>query len=127
MKIGVIDDDQVVLDMVDIVLAGMGHEVVTLPRAMGAGAWILRERPDLVLVDIGLPGLSGDEWLRMVTEDAVGAALFSQPVFVVLSGREADELEQIVDETCAVGYIRKQGGPAGFQQDFEKVVQGLET
>ena len=108
MKVVVIDDDPIVLEVVRGTLEDLGHEVTTRTSAMGASAWILRERPDLVLVDISMPALPGDEWLDLVTENSLAARDGHEPVFVVFSGRSVEQLERVVRETCAVGYIHKQ-------------------
>ncbi len=125
MKVVVIDDDPIVLEVVRGTLEDLGHEVTTRTSAMGASAWILRARPDLVLVDISMPALPGDEWLDLVTENSLAARDGHEPVFVVFSGRSVEQLERVVRETCAVGYIHKQDGPEAFEVAFEKIVQGL--
>ncbi len=125
LKVVVIDDDPIVLEVVQGSLQDMGHEVTTRSSAMGASAWILRERPDLVLVDLNMPALPGDEWLGLITEESLAAGGGYEPAFVVFSGRGVEELERVVRETCAVAYIHKQDGPEAFEAAFEKIVQGL--
>jgi CheY-like chemotaxis protein len=124
LKVLVVDDEAVVLEMARATLEDMGHEVVTRNSALGASACILRERPEIVLVDIGMPALSGDEWLRLVGEqDLVPGE--RTPVFVLFSGAEPAELDRLVRETCAAGYISKQSGPNGLEERFRKIVEGL--
>ncbi len=125
MKVVVIDDDPIVLEVVRGTLQALGHDVTTRTSAMGACASILRERPDLVLVDLNMPALPGDEWLQLVTEESLATGDGHEPSFVVFSGRSVEELERVVRETCAVGYIVKQEGPEAFEVAFEKIVQGL--
>ncbi len=125
MKVIVIDDDPIVLEVVRVTLQDLGHDVTTRTSAMGASALILRERPDLVLVDINMPALPGDEWLELVTDESLAAGDGHEPAFVVFSSKSVEELERVVRETCAVGYIHKQGGPEAFDAAFEKIVQGL--
>ncbi len=125
MKVAIIDDDTIVLEVLRGVLQDMGHEATTRSSAIGASAWILNELPDLVLVDLNMPALSGDEWLGLVTEESLLGRDGYEPVFVVFSSRSVEELEQVVRESCAVGYIRKQDGLEAFEVAFEKIVQGL--
>jgi len=56
-KILVIDDGPTVLFWVRKVLGGAGYEVVTQDRPIGGGAAVVRDQPDLVLVDLEMPGL----------------------------------------------------------------------
>ena len=125
MKVAVIDDDPIVLEVVGTILHDMGHEVTTRLSALGASAWIVIERPDLVLVDLNMPGLPGDEWLDLITERALLAADGYEPAFVLLSARSVEELERVVRDTCAVGYIHKQDGSQGFEASFNKIVHAL--
>ena len=122
MKVVVIDDEPTVLEVVSVILRDLGHDVTTRTSAMGASSLILSERPDIVLIDIGLPDLAGDEWLRLWGPAAADA---SGPAFVVFSSRSVEELQRIVRETRALGYIRKQDGPAAFEVAFSEIVQEL--
>ena len=124
MKVLVIDDDSDVLEVVAGTLQDMGHEATTRESAIGASSWILERRPDLVLVDLNMPGLPGEEWLGLVTHLAPVTGGY-EPYFVVLSSRNVEDLERVVRATCAIGYIQKQEGPDAFEAAFEKIVQGL--
>jgi DNA-binding NarL/FixJ family response regulator len=122
LKVVVIDDDPVVLAVVQATLEDMGHEVVTRSTALGASALILRERPEVVLVDLNMAALPGDEWLEVVEEQGLLTRDEYNVAFVVFSSREVEELESIVEKTCAIGYIHKRGGPDAFQAAFEKLL-----
>src|SRR5262245_33082419 len=60
-RIMVVDDSHTVLEWVRVVLSRMGWEVIGVATTLGVGALILRERPDLVLIDLEMPTLSGQE------------------------------------------------------------------
>jgi DNA-binding response OmpR family regulator len=126
LKVAVIDDEATVLEVIDSRLQAMGHEVIARSSAMGAAAWLLQERPNLVLVDLSMPALPGDEWLGLVTKESLlEEEAGYKPAFAVFSGRGVEELERVVRETCAVGYIHKQEGPKGFDLAFERIVQAM--
>jgi DNA-binding response OmpR family regulator len=125
LKVAVIDDEATVLEVIDSRLQAMGHEVIARSSAMGAAAWLLQERPNLVLVDLSMPALPGDEWLGLITEESLLEGAGDKPAFAVFSGRGVEELERVVRETCAVGYIHKPEGPKGFDLAFEKIVQAM--
>jgi len=78
-RVLVIDDDSSLRDVVAWILTDAGHEV--LPAADGDEGLALfeRERPDLVLTDVKMPGRDGMEVLRRIT--AAGAD--APPVIVV--------------------------------------------
>ncbi len=121
MKVLIIDDDPVALTLADAVLRGLGHEVVTRDRALGTSAAIIDERPDVALIDIEMPGLAGDELVRIVRkrEFAFGR---NETAFIFHSGRGRAELDQLVEETGALGAIDKASGPSGLARQFSELV-----
>ncbi|MEC7947766.1 MAG: response regulator, partial [Myxococcota bacterium] len=56
----VVDDDQLLCETVSWMLSEQGHTISTVASAEDALTWLARQRPDAVLVDIGLPGMRGD-------------------------------------------------------------------
>jgi DNA-binding response OmpR family regulator len=59
MKILLVDDDLSVLDMMSKLLAHRGHEVRTCDTPFGVSATIVRDPPDVVVLDVMMPGLGG--------------------------------------------------------------------
>ena len=59
-----VDDDQAIAEMVGIVLRGKGYEVITFPDGASALEAFPRVRPDVVLLDLMLPGIDGIEVCR---------------------------------------------------------------
>jgi two-component system response regulator MtrA len=70
-RILVVDDDQAIAEMVGIVLRGKGFEVATSPDGASALEAFPRLRPDLVLLDLMLPGMDGIEVCRLRRESGV--------------------------------------------------------
>jgi two-component system, OmpR family, response regulator PrrA len=64
----VVDDDEPIRDAVERGLALHGFAVVGAPDAESATALIARRRPDLLVLDIGLPGISGIELCRRLRD-----------------------------------------------------------
>ena len=124
MKILLIDDDPVALALGRAVLEKQGHDVITLEGALGASAVILREQPRVVVLDIEMPGLPGDDWLQMLRErNLLGED--SQTAFILHSGVDAAKLERISGETGALGGIPKGENPQAFADAFERLVEQL--
>jgi len=69
-RILVVDDDQAIAEMVGIVLRGKGFEVVTTPDWASALEAFGQVRPDLVLLDLMLPGMDGIEVCRRLRRDS---------------------------------------------------------
>jgi signal transduction histidine kinase len=68
LRVLVVDDLPDVAETMAELLELMGHYVLTAIDGGGAVELALRERPDLVLLDIGLPGLNGFEACRSMRE-----------------------------------------------------------
>jgi len=105
-KILLIDDSEVSLDCTREALDRAGFEVRTasdvhhLDRVLGG--W----RPDLILTDVNMPGLSGPELCRMLKSSYETAHV---PV-VLFSSLESGELETVARECEADGYLSKSNG-----------------
>lgn len=114
-KIMLIDDSELVLDVVAATLRDAGFDVVTRSLPVGAGAQIVRERPDLVLLDVSMPLMSGGEIARTVRASSLG-----QSACIVLhSDRPERELEELVQATGADGYLRKGSDPRRLVADVQ--------
>jgi DNA-binding response OmpR family regulator len=89
-KILVAEDDKQIADMISFKLTNAGHKVVRAPDGEQAMASAKREMPDLILLDVMMPGLSGIEVLRRLKNDPL---LRSVPVIMVTAkGHERDVL-----------------------------------
>lgn len=66
LSVLVIDDEQALREVLGLRIGGWGHEVRTVPDAAEAEREIDRQRPDIVLCDLVLPGSSGMELLKRI-------------------------------------------------------------
>ncbi|UJR80100.1 response regulator [Sandaracinus amylolyticus] len=107
VKIMIVDDSPLIIDVVGTVLRGAGYEVVTRSVAVGASAAILRERPALVLIDVSMPLVTGTE----ISQSLRGSRSSHESVIVLHSDRPAEQLDALVKECGADGYVRKTGNP----------------
>lgn len=81
--IAIIDDDIYISDMLDSLLRGAGYDVVRAYSGTEALYLLERTRPDLILLDLMLPGLSGEEVLPHIGDLPVivlSACVNGQPV-----------------------------------------------
>ncbi len=67
-KILVVDDDPAVRSLVTDVLVMEGHDVRSAADGMACLLMIDEERPDCLVLDVMMPGLSGHEVLRVIRD-----------------------------------------------------------
>ena len=79
-RILVVDDTPVNVKLLADLLAVKGYEVATAASGAEALEQVARQRPDLVLLDVVMPGMTGYEVCRKLREDAKTATL---PVVMV--------------------------------------------
>jgi DNA-binding response OmpR family regulator len=100
-KVLIVDDEPHIVDVVGAYLAREGHDVRTAGDGPTALAAILDEPPDLVVLDIMLPGSSGFEVLRRMRAAGSDAAV------VMLTARD-DLVDRVAGlEIGADDYVTK--------------------
>src|SRR5918999_6481564 len=104
-RILVVDDDQRLRDLLVRYLGGEGYEVKAVPDAGGMDKQLARERYDLVVLDLMLPGEDGLAICRRLrTQEAA-------PAIIMLTAK-GDEVERIVGlEMGADDYLPKPFNP----------------
>lgn len=102
-KILIADDEQDVLELVTDILATEDYDVICAANGQEALEKIAQEKPDLILLDIRMPILSGIEVCQKVKEDAV---LGKIPILFI-SANSKGMSPEIFESTKASGYIRK--------------------
>jgi two-component system CheB/CheR fusion protein len=94
LRVLVVDDNQAAAKMLGMVLKALGHEPHTAHDGLEALDAAARLRPDLVLMDIGMPRLNGHEAARRMREQPWGENL----VLVALTGWGQEEDKQRTKE-----------------------------
>ncbi|HJZ86087.1 MAG TPA: response regulator [Polyangia bacterium] len=107
-KVLVVDDDKLTLEVVRDMLEAGGYKVATLSAPRLIANVIVRERPDLILVDLRMPELSGDLLVEFIHK-------FELKVPVVLfSAADEATLKEMAIQSGARGYILKSGDRERF-------------
>ena len=104
-KILVVEDDRNITSVIQTVLETSGYQVLTAQRCQQGILMLTSHVPDLVLLDLGLPDLDGEEFIRAARSSSV------IPI-IVLSARteEADKVSAL--DLGANDYITKPFGTA---------------
>src|SRR5688500_16137418 len=69
-RVLIAEDEANIAESLGFVLARDGHEVETVPDGEAALRSVRRALPDLLILDVMLPGLNGFEVLKAIKSDA---------------------------------------------------------
>jgi HD-like signal output (HDOD) protein/CheY-like chemotaxis protein len=114
-KILIAEDMVLLRDLLDAALRGRGHEPLIAQNGREALAIMAREKPSAVILDLGLPDVSGMVVLRHIRENVL---LREVPV-VVLSGQADRQTVLEVAKLGVTGYLLK--GHAPLRELIEKL------
>jgi putative two-component system response regulator len=108
-KTVLIADDQVALrQLLRATLSRIGLRVIEAANGSDALALVQRERPDLVLMDVGMPEMDGLEVCRALKADPGTAEI---PVFILTARAQQAEREKGLASGATV-YLTKPFKPA---------------
>ena len=111
----VVDDSEVVLELTKVALEKAGYRVVTRDRPSGSVAAILRDKPDIVLLDVNMPSLAGD----VIAKILVRAMKNPDTLILLHSSMSIDTLRLKAVATGAHGYIQKTENPTELVRRIE--------
>ncbi len=92
-KILIVDDDAMTVEMLSMALSLFGHSPLRAYRSEEALHEASAQRPDLILLDLMMPGVDGYETLRRLR--ALPEAKHC-PILVVTASAEADVEERVI-------------------------------
>ena len=115
-KIVVIDDSEIVLEVTRGALESAGYDVVTHDRPAGCVALILHEKPELVLMDVNMPGLGGDTIVSVLAK----AAPTSDTIVLLHSSLSAEVLRSKATIAGAHGFLQKSGDLFGLVREVNR-------
>lgn len=113
-KVLVVDDDPITLEVVRERLERAGYDVVVRTEALGTSEFIFMNRPDVVLLDVRMPGLSGDKLAGILARRDI-----TRNVAVILHSGSSENLATLAKEAQALGAIAKTADEKKFMQEFE--------
>jgi two-component system response regulator MprA len=90
-RILIVDDQRSLVGVLAMLLGDAGYDFATAYDGETALRRIRDDPPDLVLLDLGLPRLSGDEVARAIVERALA------PVIVLTGQKEPSEVARLLD------------------------------
>lgn len=114
----VVDDDPDIHLFLGAYLEEAGYKRTSAYHGMTCAPMARHERPDLIVLDHGLPGQNGEDTLHTLQSDPELAQI---PVLVV-SAHGADVWETSMRSLGVCGYLRKPVDPLEFLKRVESVI-----
>ncbi|WP_261842866.1 phosphate regulon transcriptional regulator PhoB [Aliamphritea ceti] len=106
-RILIVDDEAPIREMIAVALEMAGYECIEAESAQAAHSIVLDDKPDMVLLDWMMPGISGVEFARRLRKDEVTADI---PIIMLTAKGDEDHkikgLESGIDD-----YITKPFSP----------------
>ena len=114
IRVLVVDDDQDQLVLAERSLSSYGFDVRTHRSSLGVSNLVRSVAPDLVLLDVNIPALSGDKVLSLVRAQApLGTK------FILYSASDESQLRVLANASGADGYLSKSVQGAELAQKLE--------
>lgn len=102
IRVLVVDDDQEQLNLAERSLSAFGFDVRTHRSSLGVSNLVRTTLPDLVLLDVNIPALTGDKVLTLARGQAPAGTRF-----VLFSASDESKLRALALASGADGYITK--------------------
>jgi lipopolysaccharide/colanic/teichoic acid biosynthesis glycosyltransferase/ActR/RegA family two-component response regulator len=116
-KVLVVDDDRATCELVSTALGAWGYEVESANDGQSGSEKAFAMKPDLVLLDIMMPGMDGFDTCRLI-RDRIEA-----PIVFLSAKRDTASIAHGI-EVGAVGYIRKPFGIAELRESVDRLLMG---
>jgi CheY-like chemotaxis protein len=120
-KILVVDDVRFILEMVASIFRDQGHDVFTADNGAAALETARREGPELVLLDIAMPGMDGVEVATRLREDPRTA---TTPILMVTSQSDKKSIARAA-HAGANDYLAKPFEPAVLLSKAAQLLGGF--
>jgi len=120
-RILIVDDHPTMREAMRLVLDGEGFTVDEAADGARALELVARDRPDLVLLDLNMPGISGPDLLEALKASRVTSGI---PVVVVTA--EEEEGRRAAMQAGAEDYLTKPFSPHALVRTVEQVLEGSE-
>lgn len=103
MKIVIVDDDPITLEILTSILEGAGHEVMSDLMADTAISTIKQEIPDVVLTDLQMAAVDGFDMCRELRR----SNRLRRTKIIIVSAHSAETWKGRTEELGADGYVEK--------------------
>jgi two-component system cell cycle response regulator DivK len=118
-KVLVIEDNEKNRYLISFLLKGAGYDVIEAITGEEGVKMAIRERPDVVLMDIQLPGIDGYETTRRIRASPADTKV---PIIALTSYAMTGDRERALAAGCT-GYVEKPINPDTIMGEIQKYLR----
>jgi DNA-binding response OmpR family regulator len=116
MRILIVDDNQDILTMMTKILEHRGHTVLACSTPFGVSALVVRDQPEVVVLDIMMPGLTGTGLAALISKLEL-----TPPPKVILWSAMDDEMLHRAGVDAGLPTISKTLRPSEIAREIERI------
>ena len=120
-RILIVEDEELVRELYSEFLEKKGYDVETAENGQEALDFLSENRPDLILLDINMPKVNGNELLKIIKADD---KLRNIPVFIITGIANYKEIGDSIT-LGAIGYIEKSNSLGEVLNNIQMVLGNL--
>lgn len=115
-KILVVEDNEINMYLCSRIIKSSGYEAIEARSGEEGVELAIKEKPDLIIIDIQLPGIDGLETTKRLRKSEADGEI---PIIALTSYAMAVDREKALKAGCT-GYIEKPINPDTFMSEIEK-------
>jgi len=115
-RILVVEDNETNMYLIKFMLKKSGYEVIEAGEGAAGVELAIKEKPDLIIMDIQLPDIDGLETTKRIRATEADGDI---PIIALTSFAMAGDREKALAAGCT-GYIEKPINPETFMAEIEK-------
>ena len=117
-EILIIDDDYVMRELLELHLTDEGYKVRTAEDAVTGGKMLLAAPPDLLVLDMHMPHMEGDQFLKLLRDDES----FKDLKVIVLTAEQSIKFMLKITDICVSDFLVKPIDKAMLLATVKKVL-----
>jgi CheY-like chemotaxis protein len=121
VKVMIVDDSATELALIARIVTALGHEAIQRSESLGTVSEVRRNRPDVVLLDLNMPGLRGDALAELILRPQNGFV----PTVAFMSGATGEEMDDALKRAGVTAALRK-STPGEIRDQLVALFLGIE-
>ena len=121
-KILIVEDNEKNMYLISYILKKKGYEIIGATTGEEGVELAIKEKPDLIIMDIQLPGIDGLETTKRIRASGTNGNI---PIIAITSYAMTGDREKALEAGCT-GYIEKPINPDTVMSEIEKYLKNKE-